>query len=586
MAPVTFLQVSPSALFEWVVPDLAPGRLPERAQARLRKFVLLAVIISVTAVISIGVQVLLGAWRSATLTSIALVDSVLALRLLRLRVPLSLVATGFLSIGVALAAVMGLQSGRDGLSSFFWMAAAPLVSLAVAGRRAGYATLVATLVVAALSLYGLEHHWLANALEPERSLATRATSFLAAVMAIFFIVRAYELESERSIAELQQRNQALAAARAEADRANRAKSDFLATISHEIRTPLNGITGMVSLLDGEKDPRRVAEGLRIMQQSADTLLAVISDVLDFSKIESNHLELEQVPVSPKRELQVVVDLLQTRAAEQQTDVELTLAADVPQWIRSDPTRFRQVAMNLVANAVKFTRGGRVTCDVSVKAQQLRLDVVDTGIGMSAEVVNRLFSPFAQADASTTRRFGGTGLGLVITHRLVEAMGGRISVQSRPGHGSHFTVELPIVPSSAPSPAEPMPAPPVLFEPRRVLLVEDNAVNQLVAKRLLERLGHHVVVAGDGVAALEVLAQERFDVVLMDCHMPRMDGFDATRALRAKGCATPVYALTAAVSTEDRERCLEAGMNDVLSKPLRQDRLELVLSTLPSSRAAA
>jgi signal transduction histidine kinase/ActR/RegA family two-component response regulator len=523
-------------------------------------------------------HLLRGAFLSAALMAGTLAVMSGCLAALRLKASTSVVTSIALAAGVAIATLMGLGAGSEGVGSLVWITLAPLFALAVAGRRAGNVVLALSAVAILVGLLGIERHWLDPVLNFERPIQARAIGLLGVCLTAFFLVRAYEAETQASIETLQSQNEALLRAQAEADFANRAKSEFLATISHEIRTPLNGVTGMVTLLRDEKDPQRMKDGLRVVQQSADMLLAVINDVLDFSKIESNRLELERVPLSPARELKLVMELLQGRAAERSNDLELTVAPGVPAWILGDATRLRQVVMNLVANAVKFTHGGRVTCHLHSRAGRLLIEVADTGIGMTPEVRARLFEPFVQADASTTRRFGGTGLGLVISRRLVEAMGGTVSVESEFEQGSRFTISLPFEETSAPV------ASPVLVAPttsRTVLVVEDNFVNQVVAVRLLERMGHRVSVANDGAEALTLLAEQTFDLVLMDCHMPVMDGFDATRHLRARGDGTPVFALTAAVTRDDLSACMAAGMTGVLSKPLRLEKLVEVLAALPA-----
>ena len=572
-------------MMEWLVPALRDSTLSDDERGRLRKFTLLATMVLVACVVSVMAQLTQRAWQSAAGTSSVGVVAALSLVAVRFRANLGLVATCLLGFGVAMAATMGMMSGSEGLTSIFWISSAPLVAMAVGGRRAGFVTLAISVVAIAVAHYGIEHHWLAPALIKERTFGTKLVSMLGVVVTLFFLVRAYETETQASIQRLTEQNRQLEEARAEAERANTAKSNFLATISHEIRTPLNGVTGMVALLADEKDPKRVKEGLGIMQQSADTLLAVINDVLDFSKIESNHLELESIAFAPRTELQLVVNLVQPRAAEVHTEVELMVAPTVPAWLKGDPTRFRQIALNLVSNAVKFSAGGLVSCRLDIYGPELVLEIIDNGIGMSSEVVSKLFTPFSQADASTTRRFGGTGLGLAIAQRLIQAMKGSIQVDSQLGVGSCFVVRIPYEETQAP-PSQA--APPRQQRSCRVLVVEDNPVNQLVVRRLLESLGHEVTLAADGRKGLEVSEGQAFDLVLMDCHMPVMDGFDAAKAMRERGLKTPIYALTAAVSTEDRERCLAVGMNDLLPKPLRLERLKEVLALVSaesSSRAA-
>jgi signal transduction histidine kinase/CheY-like chemotaxis protein len=560
--------------------EMAPGLisrlLPEVNSAtrsdrrRLRKLGLMLLVVLVAITPMVLVYAVQGLWVSAAATSLVLLVSLVGVFALRRGASLAWVTSAVLGTGLIVAALLAMANGQEGMPSIFWMSLAPLIAMATGGRKAGFATLIITLGLIVLTLYGMEHRWLQSVLGQEGSLSAHLGSVLGAAITAFMLTLAYETETQTSIRELEQQNTQLVAARAEAERASRAKSDFIATISHEIRTPLNGVTGMAHLLGEERDPSRMKESARIIRQSADTLLAVINDVLDFSKIESNQLELEAVPMSVAAELQVVIDLLQGLAAERGNELELTVSRDVPKWLVGDPTRLRQVAMNLVSNAVKFTSGGQVSVTVSTRGERLSIEVLDTGIGMSPEAKARLFQPFVQADASTTRRFGGTGLGLVIARRLLEAMGGDVQVQSTPAVGTRFTLTLPMAPCEAP----PMPmaavAPPVTA--RAVLLVEDNAINQLVAQRLLERMGHTVTVVGDGAQAVALLAERRFDLVLMDCHMPVMDGYDATRLLRAQGVTVPIYALTAAVTMEDQQRCLSSGMTGVLSKPLRPERL--------------
>jgi CheY-like chemotaxis protein len=319
-----------------------------------------------------------------------------------------------------------------------------------------------------------------------------------------------------------------------------------------------------------------------MRSSADTLLAVINDVLDFSKIDAQKLELESIPLSLAAELTSVLELFRANADQRGNALALEVAPGVPEWMLGDPTRLRQIALNLVANAIKFTERGEVRCALALDGGTLCFSVRDTGEGMSPETIARIGAPFVQADASTTRRHGGTGLGLVITRRLIEAMGGQLGIVSTLGAGSTFTVRLPC------TACEP-PAPRVVsarkMQPLEVLVVDDNAINQLVAQRLLVKLGHQVTLAADGAEALRTLERRKFDLILMDCHMPVMDGYEATRTLRARGVDAAVYALTAAVTADDQRLCLRSGMDLVLTKPLRVDDLQRALEGVPARAAA-
>jgi signal transduction histidine kinase/CheY-like chemotaxis protein/HPt (histidine-containing phosphotransfer) domain-containing protein len=415
----------------------------------------------------------------------------------------------------------------------------------------------------------------------------------------------------RDVTDRRKAEEALRVAAA-AQAANRAKSQFLANMSHEIRTPMNGVLGMAEmLLDTKLTPtqRRFAE---TVHRSGEMLLEIIDNILDFSKIEAGKVELESIDFNPRELTEEVTQLMADGAEKKGLELVCRVAQDVPRTLRGAPYRLRQVLTNLVANAIKFTSRGQVTVEVSrhevpagypagsaaeaqsaAAATMLRFAVTDTGIGISASAQERLFQAFAQADSSTTRRYGGTGLGLAISKELVEQMGGRIGVRSTLGQGSEFwfTVRLepPLVPGVGPAPGADKAHQSSGLSGVRVLLAEDNPINQDVALTMLKSLGCDVQVVDNGVKALAALGNSQFDIVLMDRQMPEMDGFDATAEIRARrllrpkqppGHAEPVrlpiVGLTASALKGDREICIAAGMDDYLAKPFRRDALRLVL----------
>ena len=388
---------------------------------------------------------------------------------------------------------------------------------------------------------------------------------------------------------VEERTKEISVANLKTTQALAAKSQFLANMSHEIRTPMNGILGMVHLLDGKELDPEAQDCVQTIKGSSEVLLKIINDILDYSKLEAGKVIVEYAPMDLHRTVQEVVNLFRKNIDSEEVKLEFNIDESVPQFVSSDDVRIKQIISNLLSNAIKFTKKGKIEVNVFAEVNNgisnLNFEIVDTGIGIDSSVMNKLFNSFTQADSSTTRRFGGSGLGLSISKSLVEMLGGNIYAMSELLKGSQFifNIEAIVIEKEDMAKISPLIAPTTKLlgstHPLKVLLVEDNKINQKLALKFLEKLGYEADLAEDGVEAVLAVKEEDYDIVFMDMQMPNMDGVEATQEIRKifSTDTLKIIAMTANVFKEDRQKCLESGMDDFIPKPINLSLLATIIS---------
>lgn len=560
-----------TSLIEWVDAGTDEAGPVQRARSRVQHLVA-ALLVVVGGPYTVFFQALGVWWAMAVLVPILSLGPVALLIWTRRGRP---IRGGRVISTTVLIFIFGCLVARGGMMSnaAAWLLMAPIMATLIAGPRFGVFTGVLTGgLTALLWVYertdlpmqpGFSHAWL---------------EWLPLVdYPVMALVTACTVAIQATIWEQ---------AEAEANRAAQARYTFLATISHEIRTPLNGVLGLTdALLASDLDPeqRQLADTVR----SSGTLLrALLDDVLDYSKMDSGRLELEEVPIDLAALGDEMARLWRAPADERGLVLDVQLHHAVASHVHGDPTKVRQILGNLLANALKFTERGSVTLAISHRQEGLSLEVRDTGIGIAPEALDHIFDAFRQADGTTTRRYGGTGLGLAISRRLARFMGGSLTVSSMIGMGTTFRLTLPYRPVEAP--AEPAPDTQTAvvedaLRGLRVLVAEDNPVNQMVIVGQLQRLGIEAHVVPEGNQCVAAWREQRPDLILMDCQMPLCDGYEATRQIRAEGGRLPIIALTANSMPGDRARCVDAGMDDHLGKPLETSALVEALARWAAPR---
>ncbi len=507
-------------------------------------------------------------------------------------IPLLLLTTGSLILaGNALFAVLygivlvvTLARGGFPVSGLMWSIAIPMLAIFLLNYRSALAWLL--LVGLKYSVLGI---LVARGAMPIR-MSTQAQLVIDVLGLLTFLLLLVSIGWTYET----QRSRALAAAEA----AGRAKTDFLARMSHEIRTPMNGVVGIAGLLLATEQTPRQVHYTETIRRSGNALLRILNEILDFSKIDAGKMELEREPFELRRELEQIRALFVPSAEEKGLELGFEIAPEVPERVLGDSGRLRQILINLISNGLKFTQEGRVKVEVELgrvgqkgsegrpagELHRLCFTVSDTGVGIEPVALPTILDPFTQAEESSARQFEGTGLGLAICRHLSEMMGGSLEVESRVGEGSRFSFSV-LLEAVDPDqqPVENEPSAPILdagpFQNGRILVAEDNPINQEVTSFMLESLGYRVEIAANGEKVLQALDRESYDLVLMDCQMPNMDGYETTRRIRDRPelATLPILAMTANAMAEDRERCLAVGMNDYVAKPVQPEELAAAIA---------
>lgn len=541
-------------LSQWLAPRLdAEGQ--ETARIMLGH---VAVAVSV-GLLTLGYELAVHPVHAGSLFLMAYVVAAPALLVsVRFGVPLGVMVRGELFLVAAFLVAMCLQTEEVVPSQFYWFATLPL-SGGLSLRRRGIfgGLLMAVLGVAAalaLRAYGVHLH------EPTQPSLVDLALFFACIGALGVVseaLRTHAVEQYRKAAK--------------------ARSVFFASLSHELRTPMNGVLGMVQALEAGELTTEQRHQLSVLRSSGESMVQLVNDILDSARLESGAMPLAPAPTAVRIITQEVSALLGAMAKPRSVAVAVEISSEVPPWLTLDATRLRQVLLNLMGNAIKFSPPqSTVRVVIDWRDGHLRGDVIDHGIGIEPAVLERLFVPFAQAEASTAAKFGGSGLGLSITRDLCRLMGGALSATSTPGQGSTFHFEIDAPRCDAPVRA-PVTTPAEVSFTGRILVVEDNSVNQLVIRLLCQRLGLEVELAADGASALERGGAEPWKAILMDCQLPDLDGEEVTSRLRAQGMTLPIIGVSASVTPNDRERCLGAGMNDLIAKPVQLEVLRRALN---------